>query len=100
MQGFHKALRHRSAVDHFHQSWSHQREFRAAHPRQGVPILNQAIEAARSLDQEGIAGGVAVGVIDVLETIETDHVDGDVAAVSLGQPQRLLEAVGKDRPVD
>ena len=69
------------------------RELVAAQARRHVAIAHAAPDALRHREQQGIAGGVAEGVVDLLEAVEIEVKDGKRALRSrpAGLIQRLLE---------
>ena len=60
----------------------HQRELVAGEARQRIARLEQAVETPRDGEQDGVAGGDAEPVIDLLEAVDVDDEDR--------RPDRLL----------
>src|SRR5581483_11731834 len=57
-------------------------ELVAAHARDGVDVSDDAAQAGRHQLEELVAGGVAEGVVDRLEAVEVENVDGERRAVA------------------
>ena len=89
---------------------------RAAHPRAGGPgwTMRELVAAerapgchwcascprsARRRRGEALAGGVAERVVDLLEAVEVEEHDRDLAGLAVGAGERLAEAVEQQHPV-
>ena len=76
-------------------------EFIAAQPTDAPGLVNRALEPLRHLHQQGIAGRVPHGIVDLLEAIEIEQEDGAGALFDarriedLFQRLRHLEAIGE-----
>ena len=71
--------------------FQHDEELVAAQARDEVARAHVAAQALRDFDQEGVAGGVAVAVVDLLEAVEVDEDAGELRAVAPRALDRLLE---------
>ena len=60
-----------------------QDEFVAADPRQHVGLADAPADALGDLDQQRVADGMAVVVVDVLEVVEVDERQREAAVFSL-----------------
>ena len=67
----------------------------AAVPSQAVRLTNGAAKALGDLTQDPIPGGVAVGVVDLLEIVDVDHRDRQIRAPL--RPRRLFLEQREDR---
>jgi hypothetical protein len=65
-------------------------ELVAAHATEGVAVAQDAAQAVGGLDQHGVAGGVAVEVVDVLEAVDVEEGQGDAGV-------RFGEGLGQER---
>ena len=74
-------------------------ELVAAEPRSGVGRADRLDEAAADLAQHVVAGGVAEAVVDRLEVVEIEEDHRDRRALPVGARQRVLHAIGEQRPV-
>ena len=94
------ALRKRRGVGRLVDRHLQDRELVAAHARDRIGLAHQRAQAAGGILQQLVAGRVAQRVVDVLEVIEIEQMDGHHVA-ALDARQRLLEllveqhAVGK-----
>ena len=80
-------------------------ELLSAHPRQPVPGADRGADAPRDLDEHGVAAGVAVGVVDLLEAVDVEqqHADaelavGEAAVELLGQRPAVRGAGQRVQP--
>ena len=74
-------------------------ELVAASAANGVHVAHHGAGAPGDLLQQGVAGGVAQGVVDVLETVQVHEQHGHLVAAALGHAQRLLQAVHQQQAV-
>ena len=74
-------------------------ELVAAEPRRGVARADAGEQPPRQLDQQLVAGGVAEGVVDVLEVVEVDEEHRDPLARSPRACERVLEPLGEQHAV-
>ena len=82
--------------DAFHQ----QGEFVAAQPRHGVAGAAAALQAARDLDEELVAGAVPEAVVDQLEAVEVEEENGEAGGLApLCPRERHLQPVLEQRAV-
>jgi hypothetical protein len=58
-----------------------------------IGLAQTAQQAPADLDQQQVAGGVAVAVIDQLEVIQVDEQQGEAALLTMGLGDGLVDAV-------
>ena len=63
-----------------------QREFVASQPDDQVGAAQRVLEASAQLPEQLIAGGMAKGVVDLLEAVEVDEHEGQAPLGSVGVP--------------
>ena len=73
------------------QAWSDDGEFVAAEPRQHLILVEDAGRAARDRLQQRVAGGMAEKVVDLLEAVEVDAEQRQLAAVRGGHRDLAVE---------
>ena len=71
----------------------------AAEPGHRVPGARGPDQPPAGFDDDGVAAGVTEGVVDGLEVVEVDQVDGDGPAAPLEPFDRGGQPVGQERPV-
>jgi hypothetical protein len=81
------------------QACGHDQEFVAAQARHHVLAAHRSGQALCDLAQQGIAGGMPEGVIDLLEIVEVEVHRPYLAAVPAGATHRLDQAVIRQDPV-
>ena len=59
-------------------------ELVAADAGEEVGGADEALELAGDVDEDGVAAGVAEGIVDALEVVDVDHADGELALVAAG----------------
>jgi len=74
-------------------------EFIASEPRHGIRAAHFAEQAIGNGLKQSIADSVTESVIDVLEMIDVETMDGDRRAVARRSSQGLLQPVMKERAV-
>ena len=74
-------------------------ELVAAHPRRGVGRADEACDAGCDVDEETVAGGMPVGVVDGLEAIEVDEAQTDPVPTVAAARQGLREVTVEESPV-
>src|SRR5512139_976065 len=77
-----------------------QAEFVAADTADHVGGAHVADELARNHLEQGVAGAMAIPVIDFLESVEIDEHEGGLRAVALHMRKRALELALKTAPVE
>ncbi len=77
----------------------HGEELVAAQPRDEVARAQAGSQAARDLDQEAVAHGMAVRVVHLLEAVEVDEEGGEAAAPPARPLDRLVEGGREARAV-
>jgi len=75
-------------------------KFIAANSRQQGILGEDFGEAARRFDQQGVPGGVAVEVVDLLELVEVQHDDGDSLALLSGFLAQTVGGRAQRAPVE
>ena len=74
-------------------------ELVAAEAGDRVGLSQRRRESRRDRLQQPVAGFVAEGVVDLLETVEVDEQGGALGARSAGASEHLLDAVEDERAV-
>lgn len=98
--GFDQAVGHIGGVGWFHHFAEHD-EFVAAQARHRVLGAQGLADALGQVDQQGVAGMVAVGVVDRLESVQVEEQHGEIALAAAGafdglfQPVFQQDAVGQ-----
>ena len=80
----------------------HDRELVAAEPRERVALPQRLLQARADLAQHLVARRVPERVVELLEAVEVDQQQGDVAVLvldRLGQPVEQMAAVAEAREV-
>ena len=86
------------ASDRLRDGRLHDGELVAAHARDGVGLADAGSQPRRHHLQQLVAGGMAQRIVDVLEEIEIEQMDGnDVAALDAGQ--RVLQPLVEQHAV-
>ncbi len=75
------------------------RELVATEPRDGVTYAQLAAQAGTDEVQQQVAVVMAERVVDVLEAVEVEQQDGDLAPVALRMRDRPMGAVVEQQPV-
>jgi hypothetical protein len=78
---------------------AHRDELVAAQARDGVPGAHGGLHPPGDLHQHGVPGGVAVSVVDLLESVEVDEQHGGRTTFALRPRHRQLEAVAQQRAI-
>ena len=74
-------------------------ELITAEPAQGVDIAQALLYAIGHFDQHTVAKGVAHRIVDVLEPVQVQEEDRELAAVALGHAQREIDTLRQHQPV-
>ena len=92
------ALRQRSGLGGVRDRGLHDHEFIAAHPRDGVGLANEAAQPLGDDPEQLVAAGMAERIVDGLELIEVEMMDGHHFA-ALNPAQHVFEPVVQQHPV-
>ncbi|WRL63368.1 hypothetical protein U6N30_27080 [Blastococcus brunescens] len=99
MQGLAQPLGHvlglRDTVDERQQDG----ELVPAEPGDGVALPQHRLQSRAHLAEQLVAVGVAQGVVDLLEAVQVDQQQGDLAVRPAGGGESLVEAVAQQLPV-
>ena len=75
------------------------RELVAAEAGEHVVAAHDRLHPVRDLDEEGVAGAVAEGVVDELEVVEVEVQHADHRAVATRRRHRSLELIAERGPI-
>ena len=92
------ALRQRSGLGGICDRGLHDHELIASHPRDGVGVANEPAQPFGDDPQQLVAAGMAERIVDGLELIEVEMMDGHHFRV-LNPAQRVFEPVVQQHPV-
>ncbi len=93
-----EAVRDADGLEHAAHGFAQDGELVATETRNGVLGSQRALEAARDLAQDLVAGRVTEAVVDSLEAVEVHEVDGGDARFGAA-PERMVQPVGEERAV-
>jgi len=74
-------------------------ELVAAEPTDDVALAHAVIDTGGDLGDEGVAGRMSAGIVDLLEPIEVQHQHRDHGPVSLGAGKFVLGVLDEQVPV-
>jgi hypothetical protein len=89
----------RASVPHRAEPGLNDGEFVASETGERVPGPQKVRQAAGHLLDEIVAGRMPVGIVDVLEAVEVEEVDGDAALHPAEAADLVIEPLGKDQAV-
>ena len=93
-----QAVGDRHRLEHSADALAQDRELVAAEARHGVLRPHHALEALGDLAQHLVAGAVAERVVDALEAVEVEEVDGG-GRIAVAPGEHVAQAVAEQRPV-